>query len=190
LYQRARTSPNGVAFIVGHDRWQYGRLAAQVERLARGLFGRGIRKRDRVALHMSNRPEFVIAVYACFHVGAVAVPMNGKMDAVELKWLLEFVRPALYVGDANLYSKLDAIDYSILPRDKRFVVGDIGEDKGVQPWANLFGDSSVPLPILADVDSPAVAVASAETTGAPHCVIHTHATLAALFSLPFMSDGR
>ena len=62
LYQRARTSPNGVAFIVGHDTWKYGWLAAQAERLARGLAGRGIRKGDRIALRpqirvLSNRLE-------------------------------------------------------------------------------------------------------------------------------------
>src|SRR5258706_8884904 len=68
LYQCARTSPNGVAFIVGDDKWKYGWLAAQAERLARGLVGRGIRKGDRIALHMPNRPEFVVAVYACVHI--------------------------------------------------------------------------------------------------------------------------
>jgi len=62
LYQRARTSPNGVAFIVGDDKWKYGWLAAQAERLARGLAGRGIRKGDRIALRpqirvLSNRLE-------------------------------------------------------------------------------------------------------------------------------------
>ncbi len=61
LYQRARTSPNGVAFIVGDDKWKYGWLAAQAERLARGLAG-GIRKGDRIALRpqirvLSNRLE-------------------------------------------------------------------------------------------------------------------------------------
>jgi hypothetical protein len=44
LYQRARTSPNGVAFIVGDDKWKYGWLAAQAERLARGLTGRAFEK--------------------------------------------------------------------------------------------------------------------------------------------------
>ena len=75
LYQRARTNPNGVAFIVGDDKWKYGWLAAQAERLARGLAGRGIRKGDSIALHMPNRPEFVVAIYAYFHIGAVAVPL-------------------------------------------------------------------------------------------------------------------
>ena len=49
LYQRARTSPNGAAFIVGDDKWKYGWLAAQAERLARELTRRSIRKGDRIA---------------------------------------------------------------------------------------------------------------------------------------------
>ena len=111
LYQRARTSPNGVAFIVGDDKWKYGWLAAQVERVARGLAGRGIRKGNLIALHMPNRPEFVVAV-------------------------------------------------------------------------------SAPLPVAADVHSPAVLCATSGTTGVSNCAIHTHATLAALFGLPFMCGGR
>jgi long-chain acyl-CoA synthetase len=189
LYQRVRTSPNAVAFIVGHDTWKYGWLAAQAERLARGLAGHGIRKGDRIALHMTNRPEFIVAVYACFHIGAVAVPLNNRLEAVELKPLLERLRPALYIGDANLYSKVDAVDGSILPRENRFVAGDIREDKGVQPWASLLTESLTPLPVEADVHSPAVLLATSGITDVPDWVIHTHATLAALFGLPFMCGG-
>src|SRR5260370_25813180 len=151
LYQRARTSPNGVAFIVGDDKWKYGWLAAEAERVARGLAGRGIRKGNLIALHMPNRPEFVVAVYACFHIGAVAVPLNNRLEAADLKPLLERLRPALYIGDANLYSKVDAIDGSILPREKRFLAGDMREPWGVQPWASLLSDGSAPLPVAAAV---------------------------------------
>ena len=188
LYQRARTSPNGVAFIVGDDKWKYGWLAAEAERLARGLAGRGIRKGDSIALHMPNRPEFVVAIYACFHIGAVAVPLNKRSKTVELKPLLDRLRPALYIGDANLYSQVDAIDCSILPREKRFVVGDMRED--AQPWASLLNDGSAPLPVTADLHSPAVLCATLETTGVPKFVIQTQATLAALFGLPFMCGGQ
>jgi long-chain acyl-CoA synthetase len=190
LYQRARTSPNGVAFIVGDDKWKYGWLAAQAERLARGLAGRGIRKGDRIALQMPNRPEFVVAVYACFHIGVVAVPLNSRLKTVELKPLLEQLQPAIYICDANLYSQVDAIDCSILAREKRFVAGDMREDKGVQPWASLLSDGSARLPVTADIHSPAVLLATSGTTGVPKFVIHTHATLAALFGLPFMCGGQ
>jgi long-chain acyl-CoA synthetase len=190
LYQRARTSPNGVAFIVGDDKWKYGWLAAEAERLARGLAGRGIRKGDSVALHMPNRPEFVVAIYACFHIGAVAVPLNKRSKTVELKPLLDRLRPALYIGDANLYSQVDAIDCSILPREKRVVVGDMRVDKGVQPWASLLSDGSAPLPVSTDIHSPAVLITTSGTTDVSKFVIHTQATLAALFGLPFMCGGQ
>jgi acyl-CoA synthetase (AMP-forming)/AMP-acid ligase II len=190
LYQRARTSPNRVAFIVGDDKWKYGWLAAQAERLARGLAGRGIRKGDRIALHMPNRPEFVVAVYACFHIGAVVVPLNNRLEAVELKPLVERLRPALYIGDANLYSKVDAVDGSILPRENRFVAGNMTEDKGVQPWASLLSDGSAPLPITTDIHSPAVLCTTSGTTDVSKFVIHTQGTLAALFGLPFMCGGQ
>jgi acyl-CoA synthetase (AMP-forming)/AMP-acid ligase II len=191
LYQRARTSPNGVAFIVGDDKCKYGWLAAQAKRLARGLAGRGVRKGDRIALHMLNRPEFVVAIYACFHIGAVAVPLNNRLKtAADLKPFLERLRPALYIGDADLYREVDAIDCSILPREKRFVAADIREDDGVRPWANLLSHGSAPLPVVTDVHSPAVLIVTSGTTGVPKFVIHTHATLAALFGLPFMCGDQ
>ena len=34
LYDRARIDPNGTAFMVGHDRWEYGDVTAQVQRLS------------------------------------------------------------------------------------------------------------------------------------------------------------
>ena len=63
LYQRARTSPNSVAFIVGEDRWKYVWLAAQAECFASGLAGRGIRKGDRGAF-----PVLTQAVWKRFFI--------------------------------------------------------------------------------------------------------------------------
>src|SRR3979409_2428503 len=94
-YHRPRAGPTGLAFIVGDDKWKYGWLAAQAERVARGLAGRGIRKGNRIALHMPNRPEFVVAVYACFHIGAVAVPLSNRLDAADLQPLLAGLHTAL-----------------------------------------------------------------------------------------------
>jgi non-ribosomal peptide synthetase component E (peptide arylation enzyme) len=61
LHHRARCFPESVAFRIGEDVWTYERLADEVERLARGLVERGLRKGNRVALHMANVPELVVA---------------------------------------------------------------------------------------------------------------------------------
>jgi long-chain acyl-CoA synthetase len=189
LYERARTSPNGIAFVAGHDQWNYARLAARVERLARDLAEHGIRKSDRIALHISTRPELVIAIYASFHAGAVAVPLNHRLNAAELKLILELVRPALYIGDAEVYREMDAIDCSILPYEKRFVTGDTRRNNDALPWEKLFSSMSGPLPVVTDIHSPAVLMATTGTSRVPNFITHTHAALAAVFGLPFMCDA-
>ena len=76
LYDRAASNQNDIAFIANDDRWSFSRFAAEVHRVAHGLAARGIRKGDRIALHLPNCPELAVAVYACFHLGAIAVPLN------------------------------------------------------------------------------------------------------------------
>jgi len=68
LYHRITTARKKVAFIKDKEIWTYERLASEVEGLASGLAEHGLRKGDRVALHMANLPELVIAYHACFRV--------------------------------------------------------------------------------------------------------------------------
>jgi long-chain acyl-CoA synthetase len=190
LYGRAKANPDGIAFVSGRDGWRYGRLAAQIRRLARGLSERGIRKGDRIVLHLPGRPEFVVAVYACFHIGAIAVPLDGTMQAAEIERLLQRLRPSACIGDATLYGKLGAIGCFGSPSAKRLIVGSPQKNNGavldVESWASLLGDRSGPPPVSADIHSAAVLSASQGKIGVSDDVIHTHARLSALFALPFM----
>src|SRR6516162_5353617 len=89
LYEIAATQPKKVAFIRDKEIWTYDRLAAEVDHLAHGLVERGLRKGDRVALHMANLPEFVVAYYACFRTGVIAAPLNIRLKTAELIPLLQ-----------------------------------------------------------------------------------------------------
>jgi acyl-CoA synthetase (AMP-forming)/AMP-acid ligase II len=181
LHHRARCFPESVAFRIGEDVWTYERLADEVERLARGLVERGLRKGNRVALHMANVPELVVACYACFQIGAVAAPLNTRLKSAELRPLLQRLRPALYIGQADIYRRIAAIDCSIVPSNARFIVGDPVHDPWAQPLAKLHGDSNTgPVRAEADVHAPAVLLATSGTTGQPKFVAHTPATLAAI----------
>ncbi|MGH8687066.1 MAG: AMP-binding protein, partial [Burkholderiales bacterium] len=57
----------------------YGELSERVARLAGGLRARGLARGDRVALAMKNCPEYYELLFACWHAGLVAVPMNAKL---------------------------------------------------------------------------------------------------------------
>jgi long-chain acyl-CoA synthetase len=178
LYHRDKTRPKKVAFIKDKEIWTHERLATEVDRLARGLIEHGVRKGNRVALHMANLPELVVAYHACFRVGAIAAPLNIRFKTAELRPLLQRLRPALYIGQAALYSQVASIDFSILASNKRFVVDGSVNDPWVQPWTRLFTETNgEPGRVAPDVDAPAMLLTTSGTTGQPKFVIHTLATL-------------
>src|SRR3954468_19513103 len=115
LQERANKCPNGLAFIAaGRDSWSYRRVALEAERLAEALIARGVRPGDRIALHMTNRPELVSAYYACFLTGAIAAPLNVRLETPELRSLLSRLLPVLYLGEAQLYPQVTPIEPEIL----------------------------------------------------------------------------
>jgi long-chain acyl-CoA synthetase len=168
------------AFVFAKNKevWTWGRLTSEVDRLASGLIGLGIQQGDRVALHMANLPEFVVAYLACFHVGAIAAPLNIRLKKAELEPLLRRLSPSLYIGQPAIYNQIASIDESILAANRRFVVDGPVNDRRAQPWFNLLGTvDGPPVRRSADIDAPAVLLTTSGTTNHPKFVIHTLATL-------------
>jgi len=181
LHHHAKSRPKGVAFRIGEDVWTYERLVDEVERLARGLVERGVRKGNRVALHITNGPELAVSYYACFQIGAIAAPLNTRWKSAELRPLLQRLQPTLYIGQADLYRRVAAIDCSVVPSNTRFIVGDTVDDPWAQPLTRLLEDGDArPVGAEPDVHAPAVLLTTSGTTGRPKFVTHTQATLAAI----------
>jgi len=158
--------------------WTYERLAAEAERLARGLAARGVGPGDRVAIHMMNRPEMVVAYYACFKLGSIAAPLRTAFKFAELTPILQRLKPALYIGDADLYGSVAPVEPSILALDKRFIVNGAIEDHGMQRWETLFdATTDVSFPDSTASCKPALLIITSGTTGQPKFVVHTPATL-------------
>jgi long-chain acyl-CoA synthetase len=184
LMHQAQTRPNDTAFVFHEQVWTYQQLAEQAERLAHALMARGVGPGDRVALHMMNRPEMIVAYYACFLLGAIAAPLRTAFKFAELAPLLQRLKPALYIGEIGLYDNVAAADASILAPNKRFVVDGTFEDHGVQPWELLF-DAAAAESLLVPPASyePAVLINTSGTTGQPKFVVHTPATLSEILDL-------
>jgi long-chain acyl-CoA synthetase len=180
LYFRFERRPERVAFTSAAGVWTYRRLVADAEHLARALVVQGVQPGARVALHMANVPELVIAYYACFQIGAIAVPLNTRLKTPELRALLKRLRPALYLGQAALYPLVASIEPELLATESRFV-SDSDRVDGAQSWDRLL--ASAPARTThrsSDLDAPAVLLATSGTTGEPKLVTQTLATLTAL----------
>src|ERR1700749_2744488 len=124
LRQHAHARPEASAFIFQEDVWSYRRLLHAAECVARGLVAKGVKPGDRVVLHMMNRPEMLVAYYACFRLGAIAAPFRTAFKFAELEPMLQRLKPALYIGQASLYPNVAAVDETILPHKKRVVLDD------------------------------------------------------------------
>jgi long-chain acyl-CoA synthetase len=65
-------------------------LAQRAAVLAAALRGRlGLTPGDRVALFMKNQPHYLEVLYAAWHAGLVAVPINAKLHPRECAWIIE-----------------------------------------------------------------------------------------------------
>jgi long-chain acyl-CoA synthetase len=91
LLQAALRRPRRPALAVGSKVvCSYGELASRVQGLASGLKAKlALRAGDRVALAMKNCPEYYEILFACWHAGLTAVPMNAKLHAKEFAYILE-----------------------------------------------------------------------------------------------------
>src|SRR6185295_507246 len=79
--------------------FSYDRLFTDADRLAAGLASWGLRKGDRVAFFLGNRPEFVTAYLAVIRLGAVMVPMNLAYRRREIAHMLGDAEPRLLLTE-------------------------------------------------------------------------------------------
>jgi long-chain acyl-CoA synthetase len=182
LTRQAQKRPNDTALIVKGEVWTYRRLADEVELVARGLAANGVKAGDRVVLHMMNRPEMLIAYYACFRLGAIAAPLRTAFTFAELGPMLQRLKPALYIGESALYPNVAQVDAGVLAK-KNCILIDGAEKHGARPWDVLKqADASADLPTPLSYE-PTVLLNTSGSTGQPKFVAHTPNTLGATTEL-------
>lgn len=101
--RNARSRPDAVAIAEGERPYATWRgFAERVCRVAGGLRSiHGLATGDRVALVMRNRPEYLVAQYACWHAGLVAVPVNSRLHREEIAYILDHSGTRVVLTDAE-----------------------------------------------------------------------------------------
>jgi len=86
--RRARMTPDRVAFIADGRTETYRELRDRVYRLAHALRDLGVRPGDRVAYLGPNHPAFAETMFAVGTLGAVILPLNTRLAAPELAYIV------------------------------------------------------------------------------------------------------
>jgi fatty-acyl-CoA synthase len=102
LRRRERLSPDDVAVIDGDRRLTFAELSERANRAADVLRAAGVTRRDRVAFLGRNSHAFLEVLIGTTALGAIFVPLNWRLTAPELAWILDDAAARVLVRDADL----------------------------------------------------------------------------------------
>jgi acyl-CoA synthetase (AMP-forming)/AMP-acid ligase II len=91
-----------------HDsvtRWSYQELAQRANEVARALLACGVGKGTRVGVLMTNRPEFISAVFGISLAGGVATTLSTFSTQAELDYLLELSGISVLLMERKVLNK-------------------------------------------------------------------------------------
>jgi O-succinylbenzoic acid--CoA ligase len=94
------------AVIFGAQRWTYEQAWCEIQHTAQALHNLGIRAGDRVALFVSNRPEFIFVLFAVQYLGAIAVPVGTREQRPGLSFILNQCEAKAVVFDGALADRI------------------------------------------------------------------------------------
>ena len=89
LAHHATRTPDQAITVFEGATTTYGEMAARAAGLAGGLAARGVGPGDVVGLLSYNCPEFLETVFAANYLGAIAMPINWRLAAPEVRYILE-----------------------------------------------------------------------------------------------------
>jgi acyl-coenzyme A synthetase/AMP-(fatty) acid ligase len=141
--------------------WSFGEVAGRSARMAGSLQRLGVGRGDVVMTLIGNRPEWVLAMCACFRIGAVVLPCTEQLRAKDLRLRIDAVGPVLIVADERNSGELDAA-----------LRGSAHEIAVVYvPDEDLFAAEPAPAVELAE-DDPCLITFTSGTAGEPKAVVH------------------
>lgn len=182
LTRRAKMNGDREAYVDSKSglRLSFSELEAQSNQVAHMLQDLGVQKGDRVAIMLMNSAEFFEAYFAIAKIGGVVVPLNWRLVADELEFILkdsgsktlifghEFVDLAADLNSRG--DKTDIVNWlysSETPTETHFA----------KDYEALRNAASPATPVFSgDGDDLLYIMYTSGTTGLPKGVVHTHTT--------------
>jgi long-chain acyl-CoA synthetase len=179
--RNGRRWPDRPALAVGEEvHADWATFAGRVAAIAGGLRGRfALHPGDRVAIVMRNRPEYLEALFAIWHAGLVAVPVNARLHRDEIAFILEQSGSSVVIADDEHADDVSPLVAAV--STLRAAVIAPGEE-----WGKLVTGAPSPLVDRLPTDAAWLFYTSG-TTGRPKGATLSHRNLL-MMSLSYFAD--
>jgi acyl-CoA synthetase (AMP-forming)/AMP-acid ligase II len=177
LEHHARRTPDKPLAVHGDDAVTYGEMVDRAAAVAAGLHERGVGAGDVVGLLSYNCAEFLTTIFAANHLGAIAMPINWRLAAAEVHFILEHSQARALVCDGELIELANEATERLSGDLVRVCISADGAG-GWERFADLQGMSARPVRVQVLGDDLHRLMYTSGTTGRPKGVMITHANLA------------
>jgi acyl-coenzyme A synthetase/AMP-(fatty) acid ligase len=140
--------------------WHFSELFAMSMGLSGAMTARGVGRGDVVMTLVGSRIEWVLAMLACFRMGAVALPCNPQLRRKDLELRVRAADPKLCIGEERYLGELpEGIPYLDMADLERIFDEDLPQETPSEA-------------VALDPDDPAVIIFTSGTTGDPRGVVY------------------
>ncbi len=191
LWESAQRFPEKIALVFQGQKISYRELDGLANSCANALAKLGVKKGDRVALYMTNRPEYIISLYGIARLGAVFIPMNPTYKEGEIEHQLNDAEASFVIVQESLYPLVRNVRPQ-LPSLREIVIVGQRAEAGTHLFRDLIRQSAPkhpPPPTLNWAEDLVALPYSSGTTDLPKGVMLTQQNLVAN-NIQFMSSGR
>jgi acyl-CoA synthetase (AMP-forming)/AMP-acid ligase II len=172
LTKSAVRFPDRPALQYGDEITTYRQFADRALSIGGELLARGLKKGDRVAFAMSNRPEILEVIFGCFAAGLVVVPMNARLHPLEMAYLVENSGARALIHTGEFQEPLNEHWDSFEGVELRFGVGCTDT---IADYSELTaGQNALPGPVDIDETDACWLFYTSGTTGKPKGATWTH----------------
>jgi acyl-CoA synthetase (AMP-forming)/AMP-acid ligase II len=169
----------------------FGQWEERANRLANALAGLGLGKGDRVAIYAHNCLEWMEVYAACAKGGIAAVPVNFRLAAPEVRFVVEDSGARAVLAGADLLGPIDAIRRDLpLPPGAFVQIGGSRPEPGWRAYEDLVSSGAAQPPAIpVRPEDTWTLMYTSGTTGRPKGAIRSHRSYALFYLVNAIEFG-
>jgi fatty-acyl-CoA synthase len=167
LVHRSFLSPKKEGFV-GRKRYTFAEMNERVNRFAAFLRKIGIKPGERMGLLCKNNEEFITAFFAAAKIGVITIPINWRLTANEVEFILQDSAASLLIYDGDFLNIIEQL------KERKPLRKYLNTDEVNERIASFSAEE----PVMVSGDDEAILLMyTSGTTGKPKGAMFSHRNL-------------